>query len=85
MKRLLEPEPRVPKPPDFDEWLFEAGELADSSGAWAVIGMFFHAPLECAQYLITIPEMWESLLSRGRYADRRRFESGVMFGRRVGL
>jgi len=30
------------------------------------------------------PVIWQGLIARARYADRRRYESGVTLGRRAG-
>ena len=83
--RRFEAEPRVPKPDDFDEWLWELGLLADTAGAWALIGAWMYSSDECCRYLIAIPGMWDGLIARGHYADRARYEAGVRVGRRVGL
>lgn len=84
--RFLESEPPVVlKPFQFDEWYEEIGLVADCEGAWAVVGMFWSASEECCRYLVSHPSLWESLLARGRYSDRRRFETGVTLGRRAGL
>ena len=84
--RFLETEPAfVLKPYEFDAWIDELGLVADCEGAWALIGAFWFAPEDCCRYLVANPAIWEGLLARGRYADRKRFETGVMFGRRAGL
>ena len=71
------------KPADFDGWLWECGLMADTEGAWALIGMWWGSPVECCRYLLTLPGMWEGLLARGRYRDRVRFELGIYVGRRA--
>jgi len=80
MMPRFEPEARVQKPADFDQWLWEVGLLADTEGAWALIGMWWHSPPECCRYLLTLPGMWTGLLARGLYADRVRFEIGIVNG-----
>jgi hypothetical protein len=83
--RRFEHEPRVLKPDSFDAWLSEIGDVADALGAWALIGAWRNSPTECCRYLITLPGLWDGLIARGRYADRRRYEAGVYAGRRIGL
>lgn len=75
---------RRSKPPEFDLWLEEIGMVADTLGAWALVGVWMGSPVECNRYLVTVPGAWEGLLARGHFADRRRFEMGVCNGRRVG-
>jgi len=82
MKRF-ECEERAVKPADFDGFLWELGLLADTAGAWALIGVFMSMPTEVCRYLLTLPGMWEGLIARGRYADRIRYELGVRVGRRA--
>ena len=85
MTRSLEPEPQLMKPRDFDAWLLQIGMTADAAGAWAVVGAWMRSPEDCCRYLVSLPGLWEGLIARGRYADQRRYEEGVMIGRRAGL
>jgi len=84
MKRF-EAEPRALKPDGFDAWLSEVGDVADVLGAWALIGAWRNAPTDYCRFLITIPGLWEGLIARAQYADRRRYESGVLIGRGAGV
>jgi hypothetical protein len=83
--RRFEVEDRAPKPPEFDAFIEELGLIADCEGAWALVGMFWHAPPECCKYLAAHQHVWEGLLARARFADARRYSEGVHVGRRVGL
>ncbi len=83
--RRFELEARAVKPPEFDAWLSEIGDVADVEGAWALIGAWRNAPTDYCRFLITIPGLWEGLIARAQYADRRRYETGVQIGRGVGL
>jgi len=85
MMPRFEAEARVQKPADFDQWLWEVGLLADTEGAWALIGMWWHSPPECCRYLASQPALWELLIARARYADARRWDAGVRLGRGVGV
>ncbi len=82
--RRFEHEPRALKPEGFDAWLEKVGDVADALGAWALIGAWRNSPVECCRYLVTIPGLWDGLIARAQYADRRRYESGVLIGRGVG-
>lgn len=83
--RFLEAEPAFTlKPYEFDGWMDELGDVADEAGAWALIGCFWHASEECCRYLVANPTLWQGLLARAQFADKRRYESGVMLGRRMG-
>ena len=76
----------APKPPDFDGWLEEIGELADSEGFEALVGVLIRfAPAECVRHLSASPAIVASLIARARYADGCRFARGVAIGRRLGL
>ena len=76
----------APKPPDFDGWLEEIGELADAEGLQALLGvLLLYAPTECLRHLSSLPAIVASLVARGRYADQCRFARGVALGRRLGL
>ena len=81
----FEAEDRAVKPPDFDAFVDELGLVADCEGAWALVGMFWHAPVECCRYLAAHPAIWEGLIARARYADLQRWATGVRLGRGVGL
>jgi hypothetical protein len=83
--RRFEYEDAPVMPPDFEDFLDELGLVADCEGAWALVGMFWHAPIECCRYLASQPELWELLIARARYADARRWDAGVRLGRGVGL
>jgi hypothetical protein len=83
--RRFEFEESPPKPIDFEDFVEELGLVADCEGAWALVGMFWHAPVECCRYLACQPALWEELISRARYADARRWDAGVRLGRGVGL
>lgn len=78
------PEPRARKPKEFDGWLADLVELADSEGESALVGIvLFYAPLECVQYLASQQPLWTGLLTRARYADAQRFRAGVSLGREL--
>jgi len=79
--RRFEAEPRAVLPLDFDAWLGGLGDIADTCGAWALIGAWRKSPTEYCRYLVTIPGLWEGLIARGQYADRARYEAGVYRGR----
>ena len=81
----FEAEERAPRPLDYDAWLVDLGDVADTCGAWALIGAWRRAPTDYCRYLVTQPGIWEALVARAQYADRRRYESGVLTGRGVGL
>jgi hypothetical protein len=81
----FEPEARAALPLDYDAWVLGLGDVADTCGAWALIGAWRKSPTEYCRYLVTQPGIWEELIARGQYADRRRYESGVLTGRGVGL
>jgi hypothetical protein len=81
----FEVEARQPKPPDFDVWLLGLGDVADTCGAWALIGAWRKSATEHCRYLVSQPGLWEGLIARGQYADRARYEAGVVIGRGVGL
>ena len=83
--RRFEAEDAPVKPLDFDAFLEELGLVADCEGAWALVGMFWHAPVEVCRYLASQPALWELLIARARYADARRWDAGVRLGRGVGL
>ena len=83
--RRFEHEDAPVKPLDFDAFVEELGLVAECEGAWALIGAFWFAPLECCRYLASQPELWELLIARARYADARRWDAGVRLGRGVGL
>ena len=83
--RFLESEPPAPIPDDFEAFVLELGEVADTYGTWPLIGCFWRASDEACRALVAQPEIWHGLLTRARYADRRRYESGVTLGRRAGL
>jgi len=80
MKRF-EYEDHPPKPADFDGWLSEMALLGDSEGQWALIGMWFYSPRECCAYLVSLPGVWQELLSRAAYADAQRYGVGITVGR----
>jgi hypothetical protein len=81
----FEAEARAELPLDYDAWLLGLGDVADTCGAWALIGAWRKSPTEYCRYLVTQPGIWEQLISRGQYADRLRYESGVVIGRGVGV
>jgi len=83
--RRFEAEPRAVLPLDFDAWLHDLGDVADTCGAWALVGAWRKAPTEYCRYLVTLPGLWEGLIARAQYADRVRYEAGVLTGRGVGL
>lgn len=83
--RRFEAEARPEKPADFDDFVEELGLVADCEGAWALVGAFWFAPVECCRYLAAHPIVWEYLLARAHYADLRRWDAGVRFGRGVGI
>ena len=81
--RCLETEPPASvKPSGFDDFLDELSMVADHAGVWALIGVFWFAPEEPCRYLVAHPHLWEGLLTRARYADWKRFESGMQLGQR---
>jgi len=79
--RRFEPEPRAVRPPDYDAWLLGLGDIADTCGAWALIGAWRKSPTDYCRYLVTQHYVWEELIARGQYADRVRYEAGVYRGR----
>jgi len=83
--RFLEPEPPAAIPDDFEAFVIELGDVADELGVWALIGCYWRAPDEACRALVARPVIWQGLIARARYADRRRYESGVTIGRRAGL
>jgi len=83
--RRFEAESRAVKPSEFDPWLEELGLVADCEGAWALVGMFWHAPVECCRYLVAHQPLWEGLVARARFADAQRWHAGVWRGRGAGL
>jgi hypothetical protein len=80
--RFLEPEPPAPIPDDFEAFVEELGLVADELGVWAVIGCYWRASDEACRALVARPVIWQGLIARARYADKRRFETGVTLGRR---
>ena len=82
MMPRFEAEPRAQLPRDFDAWLQGLGDVADTCGAWAVIGAWRKGPTEHCRYLVTLPGVWEQLIARGLYADRVRYEFGIANGSR---
>jgi hypothetical protein len=71
MTRRFEAEPRAVKPNDYDGWFDEIGLLADSEGFWPLMIGWNYAPIECCQFLQTVPGAWASLETRARFADTK--------------
>jgi hypothetical protein len=68
----FEPEPRATKPDEFEEWMVELAEIADTEGTWTLVMSWMYAPVECCAYLMRMPGVLEGLMLRARYTDRKR-------------
>ena len=82
MMPRFEAEARTPIPADFDAWLVDLGDIADTCGAWALIGAWRTSNTAHCRYLVGLPGVWEQLIARGLYADRVRYEFGIANGSR---
>jgi hypothetical protein len=82
--RRFEAEERVVMPPGFPAWYEEMLVVAEL-GAWALVGAWMRSPVEHCRFLISLPGVWQGLIACAEFADRRRYESGVLTGRGVGL
>jgi hypothetical protein len=81
----FEAEPRaVAMPPGFPVWYEEMLMIAEL-GAWALVGAWMRSPVEECRFLVSLPGVWQGLIACAEWADRRRYESGVLNGRGVGV
>jgi hypothetical protein len=70
--KRFEAEPRAAKPPEFDAWMDDLAEIADTEGTWTLIMAWMYAPPECCAYLMRLPGLLEGLMLRARYTDQQR-------------
>jgi hypothetical protein len=69
MMSRFEAEPRATKPPQFEAWLAELEEIADSEGVDLLCVAWLYSPVEPCDYLGRLPGLMQELLARARWAD----------------
>lgn len=84
MRRFEAEEPMTVMPPGFPAWFAEIDVIAEL-GAWALVGAWMRSPVEHCRFLVSLPGVWQGLIACAEFADKRRYESGVINGRGVGL
>jgi hypothetical protein len=72
MTKRFEAEPRAMKPAEFDEWVGDLAEIADTEGVWMLVMAWMYAPPDCCMYLTRMTGMLEGLILRARYTDQKR-------------
>jgi hypothetical protein len=72
MMSHFEAEPRATKPPDFEEWVTDLAEIAETEGVWMLTMAWMYAPVECCAYLMRVPGLMTMLMQRAKYTDQQR-------------
>ena len=79
--KRFEAEPRAAtKPPEFDEWIVDLADIADTEGSWTLITAWMYAPVDSCRYLMRFPGLVDALILRARYTDQQRTANGTPSG-----
>lgn len=79
MRRFEAEDRALAMPPGFPAW-YEEMLIVAELGAWALVGAWMRSPIEECRYLVTLPGVWQGLIACAEFADKRRYEAGVVTG-----